>query len=100
MDAVASTPAGIFYAVQTLRQIAATAGAQWPLLRIDDAPALANRGVMLDISRNRVPTMQTLYTLVDLFAALVQPASALHRAYIRLSQPPRRVGPGFPHDRR
>jgi hexosaminidase len=70
VDAVASTPAGIFYAVQTLRQIAATAGAQWPLLRIDDAPALANRGVMLDISRNRVPTMATLYALVDLFAAL------------------------------
>ena len=70
VDAVASTPAGLFYAVQTLRQIAAAAGAQWPLLRIDDAPALANRGVMLDISRNRVPTMETLFTLVDFFSSL------------------------------
>ncbi len=69
VDAVASTPAGLFYAVQTLRQIA-VAGDSWPLLRIDDAPAIADRGVMLDISRNRVPTMETLYTLVDLFAAL------------------------------
>ncbi len=70
VDAVASTPAGIFYAVQTMRQIAASAGERWPVMRIDDAPAFANRGVMLDISRNRVPTMQTLYELVNLFASL------------------------------
>jgi hypothetical protein len=70
VDAVASTPAGIFYAVQTLRQVATAAGDAWPTLRIDDAPTFPNRGVMLDISRNRVPTSETLYALVDLLASL------------------------------
>jgi hypothetical protein len=70
IDAVAATPAGLFYAVQTLRQIARQAGHSWPRGRIVDWPDFPNRGVMLDVSRDRVPTTETLYALVDLFAAL------------------------------
>lgn len=39
-----------------------------PGFALDDAPALARRGVMLDVSRDRVPTMETLERLVALMA--------------------------------
>ncbi len=67
---VASQPAGVFYGVQTLRQILMQAGAALPGLRITDWPDFPNRGVLLDISRDRVPTMATLYDLIDLLASL------------------------------
>lgn len=66
---IAQTPAGLFYAVQTLRQIVQQGGRNLPALRCTDWPDFPNRGVMLDISRNKVPTQQTLYELVDLFAS-------------------------------
>ncbi len=70
INVVASTPAGIFYGVQTLRQALMQAGAALPGLRITDWPDFPNRGVMLDISRDRVPTMETLYGLIDMLADL------------------------------
>jgi len=39
-----------------------------PCLSISDRPDFPVRGVMLDISRDKVPTMETLYHLVDLLA--------------------------------
>ena len=58
--------AGAFYGAMTLRQIARQArDGALPCLRIADHPDIAHRGVMLDISRDRVPTMATLYALVD-----------------------------------
>jgi len=56
------------YAVQTLRQIARLEGAAWPACQIDDWPVLAYRGVMLDISRGKVPTLETLKSIVDCLA--------------------------------
>ncbi len=67
---VASAPAGIFYGVQTLRQLLMQAGRDLPGLRISDWPDFPNRGVLLDISRDRVPSMKTLYGLIDLLASL------------------------------
>ncbi len=69
ITAVASQPAGIFYAVQTLRQFIQQYGARLPVLRCTDWPDFPNRGVLLDISRDRVPTMATLYDLVDMLAS-------------------------------
>ena len=66
---VANTAAGVFYAVQTLVQLLQQTGANLPTLRCRDRPDFANRGLMLDISRNKVPTMDTLYSLVDLLAS-------------------------------
>eukprot|EP00055_Hartaetosiga_balthica_P018148 m.129405 g.129405 ORF g.129405 m.129405 type:complete len:1346 (+) comp9460_c0_seq10:42-4079(+) len=41
-----------------------------PPLRIIDFPHIRNRGFMLDVSRDKVPTMETLYQLVDWMADL------------------------------
>jgi hexosaminidase len=67
--------AGLFYGVCTLQQILGLVARKnaggppaLPGLQIVDWPDLAHRGVMLDISRDRVPTMDTLYELVDMLA--------------------------------
>jgi hypothetical protein len=67
---VAHDAAGAFYAAQTLRQICRQkAGAhQLPCVDIRDWPDFPNRGVLLDISRDKVPKMETLYGLVDLLS--------------------------------
>jgi len=62
--------AGAFYAAQTLKQICRVADGKLKCLRIKDFPDYPNRGVMLDISRDKVPTMETLYQLVDTLAEL------------------------------
>ncbi|MEO8700955.1 MAG: glycoside hydrolase family 20 zincin-like fold domain-containing protein [Kofleriaceae bacterium] len=61
--------AGHFYGVATLCQLVATHGAQLPHLMIEDGPDLAVRGVMLDVSRDKVPHLATLKGLVDLLAS-------------------------------
>jgi len=63
-----ATPAGAFYGRQTLLQLQRQSPGGIPALRIEDWPDFANRGFMLDISRDRVPTMATLFRLVDLLA--------------------------------
>src|ERR1700677_5098205 len=65
----ASTPAGQFYAAATLRQLKRQFPKSLPCLEIEDHPDFPVRGVMLDISRDKVPTMQTLYELIDLLAS-------------------------------
>ena len=61
--------AGLFYGTQTLGQILRTQGRLLPALAIDDAPALPHRGLMLDVTRGKVPTLATLFTLIDGLAA-------------------------------
>jgi hypothetical protein len=58
------------YAEETLRQIRAQSDATLPALRIDDAPDFPVRGTLLDVSRDRVPTRETLARLVELLALL------------------------------
>ena len=60
---------GLFYAVCTLIQILRQAGRALPCLHVADAPDFPHRGVMLDISRDKVPTLPTLFDLIDLLAA-------------------------------
>lgn len=67
---IANDPAGAFYARKTLAQLRRLHPRDLPCLQIDDWPDFPHRGVMLDISRDKVPTMQTLYVLVDMFAEL------------------------------
>ena len=66
---VGGDAAGAFYGVCTLVQLLQTQGATLPLLQIRDWPDFPARGVMLDISRDKVPTMTTLYGLIDMLAS-------------------------------
>ncbi len=66
---VAATNQGLFYAFQTFRQLLKERN---PLecVVIEDEPDFENRAFMLDISRDRVPKMETLKKLVDLLSEL------------------------------
>lgn len=65
---VGGTGAGLLYGVQTLRQIVIQEGACVPLLKIRDYPALPNRGFYHDVTRGRIPTLDSLKKLVDKMA--------------------------------
>lgn len=66
----APSPAGLFYGIQTLAQMARVSNGRLPGVSIRDEPDFPARGVMLDISRDKVPTMQTLFRIVDWLASL------------------------------
>src|SRR5688572_2712964 len=65
----ARPPAGIYYGVCTLRQILQKSGGALTCFQIRDWPHLTGRVVMLEVSRDKVPTMKTVYALVDMLAA-------------------------------
>ena len=60
--------AGVYYGVCTLRQLLQQYQNMLPALVVDDWPDYPARGVMLDISRDKVPTLQTILDLVDRLA--------------------------------
>jgi len=63
--------AGAFYGLQTLYQVVAgSPDGSVPQGRVYDHPTISRRGVMLDVSRDRVPTIETLRLQIDEFAAL------------------------------
>ena len=55
----------LFYAAQTFKQLLRQFPDSIPAMEINDWPDFPARGVMLDISRDKVPTMATLFALVD-----------------------------------
>lgn len=62
---------GLYYGQKTLAEILeAYQNEPIPCCRIEDWPDFKNRGYMLDISRDRVPTMEHLFHLVDHLAKL------------------------------
>jgi hexosaminidase len=71
IEVSSSTPAGSRYALSTLQQWLELNGPQGSLpgLAVEDEPDLAQRGVMLDISRDRVPSMATAFALVELLSS-------------------------------
>lgn len=66
----ARSAVGLRWGLATLVQLRRSCGDALPGLRIDDAPAFRERGFMLDISRDRVPTMDTLRRLVEQMASV------------------------------
>ncbi|WP_226467303.1 family 20 glycosylhydrolase [Luteimonas panaciterrae] len=64
-----ATPAGLFYGLQTLRQLAPPNSAKTgvPALAIEDAPRFGYRGLMLDVGRHLYP-LDFLKRTLDLMA--------------------------------
>lgn len=56
---------GIFYGIQTLKQLITQYGIKLPQLSIKDSPAFALRGFYHDVTRSKVPTLETLKELVQ-----------------------------------
>jgi len=57
--------AGVFYGIQTLRQIIKTKGRKLKALEIVDEPDFQVRGFYHDVTRGKVPTLDTLKELAD-----------------------------------
>ncbi|MFT5122888.1 MAG: hexosaminidase [Kiritimatiellia bacterium] len=70
LQILAGDAAGGYYALHTLRQIVEQTTGPLPGFSIQDAPVFASRGIMLDISRCKVPQMHTLFRLVEKMAAM------------------------------
>lgn len=64
------TESGKFRAITSLRQLFHDYGKTLPHSRIEDAPQFSRRGYMLDISRARIPTLETIKRKVDFLAEL------------------------------
>lgn len=63
------SPAASYYAIQTLLEMLQTHGGKLPCCTIDDWPDFKRRGVMLDVSRGKVPRLQTLKDLTELLSS-------------------------------
>jgi hypothetical protein len=61
--------AGLFYGVQTLIQLVKQYGVNLQCLLIEDEPHFKNRGFYHDVTRGRVPTLETLKELADKLAS-------------------------------
>jgi hypothetical protein len=64
----ASTDAGAYYGVQTLRELIRAQDRKLACCRIDDAPDFRRRGVYYDVARGKVPTVETLKELIERLA--------------------------------
>ena len=76
VTAVGADEAGLFYGICTLIQLIRLRAPRTPKgpmrlpgCHITDWPDVTHRGVQLDVSRDKVPTMETLFDLVDLLAS-------------------------------
>lgn len=65
---LAKTAAGLFYSIKTLKQI--INDFVIPNCYILDEPDLKIRGIMLDISRSKVPSVKTIKSLIDFMSDL------------------------------
>ena len=70
VELVGADDAGLFYGAATLAQLARLHDGALPAGNVRDHPDIAVRGVMLDISRDKVPTMDTLRSVIDRLASL------------------------------
>ncbi|KKM03724.1 hypothetical protein LCGC14_1771530, partial [marine sediment metagenome] len=59
---------GAYYGIQTLRDLLAVHGRTLPATRIEDWPDFRRRGVYHDCSRGKVPTLKTLFGLIERLA--------------------------------
>jgi hexosaminidase len=69
-DIRAVSSAGLFYAVQTIRQLAATSSVSGtlPEVEVQDWPSLAYRGLMMDTAHGPLPTVDEIERQLDFIA--------------------------------
>ncbi len=72
--------AGAFYAVQTLKQIFANGSV--PYLKIEDKPDFEYRGFYHDITRGKIPTIETMKQLIDQMAYYKQNSLQLYVEHV------------------
>jgi hypothetical protein len=70
IELVGGSPAGCFYGLQTLTQLTDFPTGEVPCCVIDDRPDFATRGLLHDVTRGKVPTLDTLKTVADRLAAV------------------------------
>ncbi len=68
VEVTARSAAGVYYGVQTLRELIALHGRRLPAMRIEDGPELRRRAVYHDCSRGKVPTVTTVKALIERLA--------------------------------
>lgn len=56
---------GLRFGVQTLKQLLGYGGNRIPCCRITDEPSIQNRGIIYDVTRGKIPKLETLKKLVD-----------------------------------
>jgi hexosaminidase len=80
----ANSGAGVFYGVQTLKQLIRSnrTGNAIPCLTILDWPALRYRGWMLDISRGPIPTTAFLKEIISTMAEYKQNCATLYTEHV------------------
>ena len=69
IEILAGSDAGAYYGVMTLRELVRVYGRRLPGCVIDDRPDFRRRGVYMDCSRGKVPTVNTVKALVERLAA-------------------------------
>lgn len=65
-----SDSSGAYYATKILSQIFNQTSDDIRLVEIYDEPDLKIRGLLLDISRDKIPTLETLFELIDIMSDL------------------------------
>jgi len=71
VDIEGASPAGCFHGLQTLAQLAASArDGRVACCEILDRPDFTTRGLLFDVTRGRVPRLETLKLLADRLSAL------------------------------
>lgn len=65
IEVTGNSGAALFYGIQTLRQLIRSCRSLIPCLEIEDYPDFKNRGLYHDITRGKVPSLDTLKELVD-----------------------------------
>lgn len=71
-EVTAKTSAGLFYGVQTLKQLFYKKNKETLIksVHIKDYPSFKFRGIMLDVSRGQVPTVESLKKMIKLYSGL------------------------------
>ena len=65
IEIIGSESSGVYYGIQTLIQILKQDGIRLRGINIEDSPYFKNRGYFADITRGKVPSLESLKKLVD-----------------------------------